>query len=224
MVDYALLSFSFLQGVIAFFAPCAIALLPGYISRFVTQRQENVSKLILAKRALVIAALMIFGFLAIYGVAGLLIATISQTVKAYLPHIVIGMGGLLVIIGILMTLGKDISLSFHFHLKGEHNQYLESFLFGIIYGLGALGCLFPLFLLVATSALAAPTLLEGMLYLVAYFTGMSLFMLLFSFLAVFSRNFLMQKLRTIMPYITRISGVLIILAGLYIIQYQWVLL
>jgi len=223
-MDYALLSFSFLQGIIAFFAPCAIALLPGYISRFVTQQDDEASKLVLAKRALLIASLMVLGFLVIYGVAGILIALISQTVKAYMPFIVIGMGGLIVIMGIMMALGKDVALPLHFRLKGDHNPYLESFLFGIVYGLGALGCLFPLFLLVATSALAAPTLLEGMLYLVAYFVGMSLFMLLFALLAVFSRTFLMRKLRTIMPYITRVSGALIILAGLYIIQYQWVLI
>lgn len=224
MVDFALLSFSFLQGVIAFFAPCAVALLPGYISRYVVQKQEKAHWSVLARRAFVIAGLMILGFLAIYGVAGILIVLISQTVKTYMPYIVIGMGGLIIILGILMMLGKNVAIPVHLQMKDKHNQYVESFLFGIVYGLGALGCLFPLFLVVATSALAAPTLLEGSLYLIAYFVGMSLFMLLFAFFAVFAREFLMAKMRAFMPYITRVSGALIIAAGIYIIQYQWVLI
>ena len=29
--------FSFMQGVVAFFAPCAVALLPGYIAAFISR-------------------------------------------------------------------------------------------------------------------------------------------------------------------------------------------
>jgi len=221
MVDYGLLSFSFIQGIIAFFAPCAVALLPGYISRFATQGNDKTA---LIGRALKISTLMILGFFVIYGIAGALIALASQLIKTYMPYIVIGMSGIIIILGTLMALGKDIALSIHLHTKQTANETLEAFLFGIAYGLGALGCLFPLFLVVATSALAAPTVAEGSLYLLAYFLGMSIFTIIFAFLAIFAQRFLRQRMRTILPYITRASGILLILAGIYIIAYQRALL
>lgn len=217
MVDYGLLSFSFLQGIIAFFAPCAVALLPGYISRFATQGKEGKA---LIARALKISTLMILGFLTIYGIAGALLAVASQLVKSYMPYIVIGMSVLIIILGTLMALGKNIALSIHLRTKHTANETIEAYLFGIAYGLGALGCLFPLFLVVATSALAAQTLTEGALYLLAYFIGMSIFTIIFAFLAVFSQQFLQKRMRTILPYITRASGILLIIAGTYIIMYQ----
>jgi cytochrome c-type biogenesis protein len=220
MVDLPLFYFSFLQGVLAFFAPCAVALLPGYITRFVTKGEHEKT----VTRSLKLAGLMILGFITIYAIAGALLALISQVVKQYLPYIVMVLGVFIIIMGFLMFLGKNIALPIHLRFKESQNELVEGYLFGIIYGLAALGCLFPLFLIVATSALAAPTILEGGSYFFAYILGMALFMVIFSLLAVFSQKFLAVKMKRFMPYITRVSGFLLMLGGIYIIYYQSALL
>ncbi|MCC5908170.1 MAG: hypothetical protein JJU13_18285 [Balneolaceae bacterium] len=72
-----------------------------------------------------------------------------------------------------MILGKNISFSINLNRTTSESEAAEAFIFGIAYAIGALGCLFPLFLIVATQAMAAPTATEGATYILAYFLGIS---------------------------------------------------
>jgi cytochrome c biogenesis protein CcdA len=217
MVDYGFISFSFFQGVVAFFAPCAVALLPGYLSSFINRDNNEKNK---TKRAIFIALMSILGFVTIYTIAGIGILTFSSILKSYMPWIAISMGAIVISLGIFTLFGKNMSLSFHLDIKASNDEKKEAYLFGISYGIGALGCLFPLFLVVATSAISAPNIIEGVSYIVSYVFGMSLFMLLFSLLAVHAKSFLQTRLKMILPHINIISAVLMIFAGIYIIHYQ----
>lgn len=215
------IGFSFLQGVLAFLAPCAVALLPGYILAFISRNPDAQTNLnTRLGRGLKLAFLSILGILVIYSIAGGLIIIAGQLLKDYMKWITIGMGGIFIVLGILMLLGKNVSLSVNFQNTTAKTEATEAFLFGVAYAIGALGCLFPLFLIVATQALAAPTIWEGSSYILAYFFGMSGMMILTILLAVFAKEFLMKNLRKILPYMERITGVLLILAGVYIIYYQ----
>lgn len=217
--------FSFLQGVVAFFAPCAVALLPGYIMSYISRghsgQQHTYTKL---WRGLKLAFLSILGILLIYALAGVLIVIASQVLKAYMKWITIGMGGLLIVLGALMIAGKDLTFSVNMNQKKKSSELWEAFLFGVAYAIGALGCLFPLFLVVATQAMGAPSLLLGSSYIFAYFLGISLMMVTAIILSTFARNLFMKYLRKILPYMDRITGILLILAGAYVIYYQMILI
>ena len=214
-----------MQGVLAFLAPCAVALLPGYISAFISRPQDQVpgssSRLI---RGLKLASLSITGILVIYVAAGVLILIAAQLLKTYMMWITMGMGGILIGIGILMVLGKNVSFTFNVNRSSAKSEMAEAFLFGTAYAIGALGCLFPLFLVVATQAMAAPSTLTGAGYFFAYFGGMSLMMITTIFLSVLARDFLMKFLRKVLPHMEMITGWLLICAGGYVIYYQFYLL
>jgi len=214
--------FSFFQGVLAFFAPCAVALLPGYLSNLLRRGNEGASKKKLLFRAITLGSLSMLGIAIVYAIGGLLLFTLASAIKAYIVYVVITMGVLIIILGGFMLAGKDVSLPVHGPNAKSKNAYLESFIFGIAYGVGAFGCLFPLFLLVVTQAVAAGAI--GASYILAYILGMGVFMMLFYILAVFAREFLQKQLRKVLPYVTRFSGAVLILAGAYIIYYQSVLL
>lgn len=226
MIDNALLSFSFFQGVFAFFAPCAVSLLPGYLSAFVTKdvHPDKHTTILLLRRALLFALSTVLGIITIYGIATALILSFREFIKSAIVYIAIGLGGLIVIVGIFMLFNKTLSFSFKSSSLRSKNQLIESYLFGVAYGVGVLGCLFPFFLAVAVSALQAPSVFVGSTYLIAYITGMSLLMVLFYVLAQFAQEFLRKSLRKVLPYINRVGGVLVIAAGIYIIWYQSALL
>jgi len=219
-----LYTFSFLQGVMAFLAPCAVALLPGYITAFISRPADMVpgssSRIV---RGLKLAFLSIAGILVIYAIAGTFILLAAQVLKTYMKWITMGMGGILIVIGILMIAGKNISLTLNVNRTSPGSEAAEAFIFGTAYAIGALGCLFPLFLVVATQAMAAPSVFTGAGYFLAYFGGMSLMMIGAILLSVLARDFLMKYLRKIMPYMEIITGWVLILAGSYIIYYQMVL-
>jgi cytochrome c biogenesis protein CcdA len=216
--------FSFLQGVVAFFAPCAVALLPGYIVAYISrsgeQQPDTVTKL---RRGLKLAFLSILGILVIYSLAGVLIVVASQVLKAYMKWVTIGMGGILIILGGLMVAGKNVTFSVNVNQANSKSEAWEAFIFGVAYAIGALGCLFPLFLVVATQALAAPSLLLGSSYIFSYFLGISLMMISAILLSTFARDFFMKYLRKILPHMEMITGILLILAGGYVIYYQMIL-
>ena len=217
--------FSFIQGMFAFLAPCAVALLPAYIVSFISRNEEkSSSKKYLVLRGLKLASLSILGILIIYAIAGIIIIFASQLIKDYMKWVSISLGGGLIILGILMLLGRNISLNIHLKQKKHDSKIAEAFLFGVAYAIGALGCLFPLFLVVTTQALAAPSILIGGSYIFTYFLGMSVLMISTILLSIFAKDYLMRQLRRILPHMNKISGILLIIAGIYIIQYQLVLI
>ncbi|MFO7845885.1 MAG: cytochrome c biogenesis protein CcdA [Balneolaceae bacterium] len=216
--------FSFMQGVVAFFAPCAVALLPGYIAAYISRSDNgNPEQFTRVFRGLKLSFLSIAGILLIYSIAGVLIVVAAQLLKAYMKWVTIGMGSILIVLGFLMLFGKNISFSFNINSTKTRSETAEAFVFGIAYAIGALGCLFPLFLVVATQAMAAPTAWLGASYIGAYFAGISLMMIIAIMLSTFARDFLMKYLRKIMPHIEQLTGGLLILAGAYVIYYQMVL-
>lgn len=218
------ISFSFIQGVLAFLAPCAVVLLPGYIVAFISrnsQREPALSERLY--RGVKLALLSIVGILVVYTIAGGMIIVASQVLKDYMKWITIGMGAVLIVLGILMVLGKNVSFSLNMNNATHKTESVEAFVFGIAYAIGALGCLFPLFLVVATQAMAAPTAWQGASYFGAYFAGISGMMIAAILLSTFAKDLLMKYLRKILPYMERVTGVLLILAGIYVIDYQMVL-
>jgi cytochrome c biogenesis protein CcdA len=213
--------FSFLQGVFAFFAPCAVALLPAYIVSFISKSNvSNQSKVHLLIRGLKLAFFSILGILLIYAIASGFIVLAAELIKSYMKYVAISLGVILIIIALLMLFGKEFSLNIHMKQKEYKNEIKEAFFFGIAYAIGALGCLFPLFLVVATQALSEPDTILGLSYIVAYFIGISLLMLITIMTSIFAQDFINRKIRAILPYMQRISAVFLIIAGVYVIYYQ----
>lgn len=219
------LGFSFIQGVMAFLAPCAVALLPGYIIAFIWRNPEAASSnFTRLTRGLKLAFLSILGILLIYSIAGAAIVFAGQLLKEYMKWITVGMGIILIILGIFMILGKNIALSFNLGNSSHKTEAMEAFVFGTGYAIGALGCLFPLFLIVATQALAADTVIQASSYFLAYFSGLGGMMILTILLAVFAKDFLMKNLRKLLPYMEKITAILLLFAGVYVIYYQMALI
>lgn len=217
--------FSFLQGVVAFFAPCAVALLPSYIIAYISRNQESEASLSFKlRKGLKLAFLSILGILIIYSIAGVLIVFASQILKEYMKWVTMGMGAIIIILGILMISGKNISFSININRQQSNSETKEAFFFGLAYAIGALGCLFPLFLIVATQALSAPSPILGASYIFAYFFGISLMMVTAILVSTFAKNFLMRVIRKVLPKMDYITGLLLILGGAYVIYYQTILI
>lgn len=100
----------------------------------------------------------------------------------------------------------------------------QSIMFGMAYAIASLGCTFPLFLSVAVMAIATKSILGGIFPIASYTLGMSILMISVTLLASVSKKILLKKLTHITPYFKKISGAILILAGLYMIYWQWNLL
>ena len=213
--------FSFIQGVFAFFAPCAVALLPAYIVSFISRSNiQNQTKINLLLRGLKLAFFSILGILLIYAIASGFIVLAAELIKSYMKYVAISLGAILIVLAFLMFFGKEFSLNIHLNQKQYKSEIKEAFYFGLAYAIGALGCLFPLFLVVATQALSEPNTILGLSYIIAYFVGISLLMIITIMSSIFAKDFISRKINFILPYMQKISAVFLIVAGVYIIYYQ----
>lgn len=213
--------FSFVQGIFAFFAPCAVALLPAYIVSFISRNQGvELTNFHLLLRGLKLAFFSILGILIIYSIASGFIILAAELIKSYMKYISIILGIGLLVLAILMLRGKDFSVNVHINQKEHDSEIKEAFFFGLAYAIGALGCLFPLFLVVATQALSEPDTVIGVGYIIAYFIGISSLMIITIISSIFAKDFINRKIRSILPHMQKISAFFLFVAGIYIIYYQ----
>lgn len=227
MIDTSFLYFSFIAGLVAFFAPCSFAILPGYITYYISKYSSEDKKRKLIKNILqgfVFGLIASIGFFTVFGLAGLSVIAIGQFVKQFIPWIAIFTGIILIFIGIFMLLGKVFlffqSPKIRFAQKNEKSGI---YLFGIVYAIGSLGCVFPIFLSIVVQGIASKSFLEGTYTILAYVLGMSIVMIVVTTLTFATKYLILKKLEKILPYVKKLSAIVLVFAGIYMVYYQYFL-
>lgn len=226
MVDAFLLSFSFGAGAATFVNPCGFALLPAYVSYYVgagTNPPKSVTTGIF--QGFGVGILATLGFILVFGVGGMLISYLGTPLVRFVPWIAVFMGALLSVIGSVMLLGRSIPLSLPLQglrIKPSNKGPKAFFLFGIAYALASLSCTIPVFLLVVVQALSAGGFTSGVAIFLSYALGMGSIMILLSVTTGTSRGAVAKYLIRALPYTGRVSGGIILVAGLYLIYFHFV--
>ncbi len=226
MPDTAFLYFSFIAGLVAFFAPCSFAILPGYITYYISKYSSEDKKRRLIKNIIqgfVFGVIASIGFFTVFGLAGFGVIAIGQFIKQFIPWIAVITGIILIFVGILMFFGKDFLLFQSTKLKFMHqNEKAGIYLFGIVYAIGSLGCVFPIFLSIVIQGIAYKSILDGIYTILAYILGMSIIMIAITTLTFATKYLILKKLEKILPYVKKLSAVVLVFAGIYMIYYQYV--
>ena len=212
---------AFGAGLVATLNPCGFAMMPAYLSYFMgTQQDEELSRSASLRRALVVGGVMSLAFLLVFGVTGLAITLGFRAVIDWIPWIALGVGGLVVILGVAMLFGYELTVGLPKAKQAGTGRGLRSvFGFGISYGLASLSCTLPVFLSVVAIQLTASNLVTGVTTFIVYGFGMSMMLMGVTLVMALGRQTIVRRLRTSARYINRISGVVLVLAGGYIIWF-----
>lgn len=217
-MDFILISFAFLAGLQAFFAPCSIALIPAYVGYYVRQdsgdKNNRIQQLLFGLKAGSLASL---GLISVYIIFGVFLALMGKIIAPVIPWIEFFTGGLLLFLGTATLLGYEFALRPPLVLQTQSNGAKRFYLFGVAYAFGALGCTLPIFLLVIFQALAQKGVLGGLINFSAYALAMTILMLIFSLIAAISKTAIHRFLTRYMLVIQKSAGVLILLAGVYLV-------
>lgn len=216
-LDPVFITFSFLAGLQAFFAPCSVALIPAYVGYYVSEETGGRTRgrqLLFGLKAGAFASL---GLLTIYLLFGLLLAFVGKLLAPFIPWIELVTGGGLLFLGVAVLLGYEFSLKLPFTIRAAGSSARRFYFFGVVYALGAVGCTLPIFLLVIFQALVQQGVIGGLLNFVAYTVAMVSLMLLFSLIAAVSKTALTRFLNRYMAAIQKSAGGLIVLAGVYMV-------
>lgn len=208
---------AFSAGVLSFLSPCVLPLVPSYIGFLTGMTANEVSN----RRHLAVlhALLFVAGFSLIFILLGASATALGKALNYYREWIQ-RIGGVLVIIFGLVCLDV-IKVGFlkqekRFHLEDKPVGYLGSVLVGIAFGAGWTPCIGPILGSVLGLAATEADLSRGVLLLGFYSAGLALpFILAALALDRFFGWF--QRFRRYLPWVLRVSGVLLILVGILMI-------
>lgn len=221
MID-APFALAFTAGLVATVNPCGFAMLPAYLSYFIGLSDDDVAEggATAVRRGLTIGAVVSAGFLLVFGLVGTLLTLGMRSIIGLLPWaaMVIGIG--IGILGIAMLAGYEPVVNLpKLGRAREGRRYSAVFVFGISYAVASLSCTLPIFLVVVAGAIPRTNLVSGVLLFVVYGIGMSLVLVVVTLALALGKRGLVQWLRRSAAYVNRISGAVLLLAGVYIVWF-----
>lgn len=225
------LVFAFFAGLISFFAPCAMPLLPAYISFYlgsISGDSEDKTGIIHPFRLGLTGAL---GIIVFFGLIGAILSAIGISAAPYFVNFKPVIAIILILLGISIYRGYSLDRGLlgkiaRKVMKNENSPGLGSygkvFLFGAGYGAASLGCTLPLFLGIVLYPLTGGAFVAALATFLVYSSAMGLMMLLTTLLVARSKEVVLTEMTGSMVRIKRASGAVLVLVGIYLMYYYLV--
>ncbi|GAY15476.1 cytochrome c biogenesis CcdA family protein [Mycobacterium sp. shizuoka-1] len=208
-------------GMVAALNPCGFAMLPAYLTLVVRGEGAEPGRTAAVGRALAATAAMALGFLAVFGLFGLLTVPVATAVQRYLPYATVVIGIALIALGGWLAAGRELTWT----PIGSAGRWAPTarlgsmFGYGVGYAVASLSCTIGPFLAVTGSTLRAGSVTDVVLVYAAYAAGLALVVGVLAVGIALTSTALVDQMRRLLPYISRIGGVVLIVVGLYVAYY-----
>jgi cytochrome c-type biogenesis protein len=208
---------AFTAGLLSFLSPCVLPLVPSYVGFLTGMTLPQVTGR--RRVALGHALLFVGGFSLVFILLGASATALGRALNYYqiwLQRI----GGVLIILFGLFCLGafnlRLFSQERRLHLERKPVGYLGSAVVGMAFAAGWTPCIGPVLGAILGLAATSTDVSRGMLLLAVYSAGLALPFLI---AAVAIDSFLdwFQRFRRFLPWVMRISGVMLILVGILLL-------
>lgn len=216
--------YAFGAGMLTAVSPCGVIMLPAYASLYVGSGEDSRPRRRRVGRALLMSAVVTGGFIVLFGVIGVVFSWGGSFLRGYVPWVAVAIGLLLMVLGVYMVAGGKLYSSLPARLASRLGGATAPsvrgfFVFGVAYAIAALSCTMPVFLLVVSSAVTTGGFLSGVLQFASFSLGMGLVILVVTVGLVLFRETVNRWLHRAVPVVARYSGLLLVIAGGYIIYY-----
>ena len=212
---------SFLEGVISFFSPCVLPLLPVYFS-FLSggnaERDENGEIIYKRSKVVINTLFFVLGISVTFFILSLGVKGVGKVLSSNSQLFSIIGGALVIIFGIwqLVFYGTKYGAKKEKRININTNRAkgpLLSFLLGFSFSFSWTPCIGPI---LSSVLIMASSSIKGEIYLLLYALG---FTLPFILLAFFTSSLLsfFQKYKRVVKYTVRIGAVVMILLGIMMI-------
>lgn len=216
----ASLVLAFTAGLVATVNPCGIAMLPAYLAWLVGGDDTTADEGSLAA-AIRVGVVMSGGVVAVLAVAGLLISLGLRALMAVVPWLAIAVGVGLVVLGWRTLTGRALPGP-PVATRGPADRSLRSVaVFGASYAVASLSCTLPVFLAVIAGSSVQAGVASGALTVLAYGVGMSVLLIVLTLAVAVGRHTLVGRVRASARWLTGVSGVVAVLAGVLLVWF-WV--
>jgi cytochrome c-type biogenesis protein len=205
---------AFAAGLLSFLSPCVLPLVPSYIGFLTGMTLPEVTGR--RRVALTHALLFVGGFSLVFILLGASATALGRALNYYQVWLQ-RVGGALIILFGLLCLGafnlRLLSQERRLHLERKPVGYLGSVLVGMAFAAGWTPCIGPVLGGILGLAATSADVSRGMLLLAVYSAGLALPFLV---AAVAVDSFLdwFQRFRRFLPWVMRISGVMLVFVGI----------
>lgn len=212
--------FAFVAGTVASANPCGFAVLPAFFLSFAAsdERPRTDAGRRLAQ-ALAAGATMTLAFALVFGVVGAGLTAGAMVLMPAMPWATIAVGTAFAVIGIALLAGRHVPIRLPDPLARRPGGYRAPFVFGVGYAVASLSCTLPLFLSVVGASVGGAALLTRSAMFLAYAVGMGTVLTALAIAAALARGGIHRALRRYVPYASRVGGLFLLAAGLYLIYY-----
>jgi len=220
--------YAFGAGMVSAVNPCGFAMLPVYLTLYLGAEESEFRRrsfFFRVLKAFWIAFVVTAGFALLFGVVGAIVSAGGSFLMGVMPWLAVVVGFCLIFLGIWMLLGHTLSFHFLITIAGKigdprRTSVLGFFLFGMAFGAISMSCTLPIFLMVVGSSVVAGDFLGGLFQFGSYIFGMGSVMLILTLgITVVKEGLVVGALRRIVPYVQKISALLLLGAGAYIVYY-----
>jgi len=204
---------AFIAGIISFFAPCILPLIPAFLGFLAGQKVEQTSRWKLFGHSF----LFVLGFGTVFSIVGVLLnsilANVALTAQTWLGRV----AGVIIILFGFYLLGfikpEFLQREHKFRVPKIGNRAVSSFLFGAAFAVGWTPCVGAVLGSILALAAAMPGDAFGLL--VAYSLGLGIPFLV---VGLFAQNFIgwIQKHTTFLKYFNMVVGLLIVALGILV--------
>src|SRR5882757_7804902 len=125
------LGLAFAAGLVAALNPCGFAMLPAYLALVV--RGEGSSRTFAVGRALTATAAMALGFIAVFGLFGLLTTSAANALQGHLPYVTLAVGIALAAVGGWLLAGREMPSPARDSL-GDNSRWAPTARLGSMFG------------------------------------------------------------------------------------------
>jgi len=207
-----------LQGLIAFFSPCVLPMVPFYFSYMagisMSELQSDDSLAPGAARRLVISALFFaLGVTTIFFLLGMSATAAGQTVRIWKTELTYVAAGIITVFGLHFLGVLRVPFLYReakFESKADPSTIFGAYLMGLAFGFGWSACVGPMLASILFIASMKDTLLQGGILLMVFGLAMTS---PFVIAAFFAKPFLrwMVRNRKYLAYVEKIMGAMLIL-------------
>jgi len=208
---------AFTAGLLSFLSPCVLPLVPSYVGFITGMTLPEVTG---RRRAVLTHALLfVAGFSLVFVLLGASATALGRALNYYQVWLQ-RVGGVLIILFGLLCLGVFkvglLTQERRFHLERKPVGYLGSALVGMAFAAGWTPCIGPVLGGILGLAATSSDVTRGMQLLAVYSAGLALPFLI---AAVAVDSFLdwFQRFRRFLPWVMRVSGVMLIVVGVLLV-------
>ncbi|MGA9178489.1 MAG: cytochrome c biogenesis protein CcdA [Desulfobacterales bacterium] len=214
---------AFVAGVLSFFSPCVLPLIPAYftfITGFSIEELTEKYNSEIRKKVFLSTFLFVLGFSLVFILMGASASYLGGLMYTYKKLIRI-IGGILIIIlgihltGIIRIPGLDFEKRITLEKKPLH--FLGTLIIGMAFGAGWSPCIGPLLGSILIIAGSQETVWQGVILLGIYSAGLAIPFIIISIFINFLLTFI-KKASKVLKYVNVMAGVVLIVVGLILVS------